>query len=335
MDYSKQLDYSSLDTYLTCPRKFMFRYIMHLTPTGPPSLDLVFGSCWHYGMECAFTLLSVNPDLSADTLTEEAIKGFNQLWLVEAAPYFDPDSCFPKNPGRAHDMFYAFFSTHLPHFREATILGVESPFTIHLRDDMPIYTGRLDLVIHHPTEGLEIVDWKTAKWANDTTFNGFEMSLQKDGYLTAGHLYYDKLPLITYWVALCQKTKIEHYAHTIRRGKKAIDRFLDDLVAHANAIGRDQYVYNDCLEKQHQGKFTKADNPPCFRRKPGYACTLYFRKCEFFDICQIRNNPLEWALEPPQGYEYKEWDPSQSDAKVKLGGSKKTGIPKGQGTIDK
>jgi hypothetical protein len=269
-------------------------------------------------MECAFNLLKTNPAMPADTLTEEAIQAFRTLWDVEAAPYFDPDSCFPKNPGRAHDMFYRFFSDYLDRFREVTILGVEAPFTINLRDGLPIYTGRLDLVVLHPDGTLEIIDWKTAKWANDTTFNGFEMSLQKDGYLTAGHLYFDRLPLITYWVALCQKTKIDHLPHTIRRGQKQIDRFLDDLMAHAAAIIRDEYVYRDIMASPTEHYHNKATNLPCFRRTPGYACTLYFRKCEFFDICQIRNNPLEWATNPPQGYTYKEWDPSQSDAKLKL-----------------
>ena len=322
MDYTKEIDYSSLDTYLTCPRKFMFRYMMHLSRTGAPSLDLVFGSCWHYGMELAMQELQKDSGLSAPQLTEIAQSAFLTLWEVEAAPYFDPDASFPKNPGRAHDMFYAFFSEHLTTFREARILGIESPFMIHLKEGFPTYIGRLDLVLLLPDGSLEVIDWKTAKFANDTTFSGYEVSLQTDGYLTAGNLYFDKLPKITYWVALCQKTKIDFYPHTIRRGIAQIDRFLSDLMAHSSAILRDRYIFLEELEHQARDPYPKTYNPPCFRRKPGYACTIYFRRCEYFDICMMRNNPLEWATRPPQGYEILEWHPANVSAEARLGKEK-------------
>lgn len=318
MDYTANIDYSSLDTFLTCPRKFMFRYMMHLSRSGPSSLDLIFGSCWHYGKEEAFKTLKESPDVPAADLTQVAINAFNELWQAEAAPFFDPDACFPKNPGRAHDMFYKFFSEHIITFRASEILAIESPFTVHLKEDMPIYTGRLDLVLLHPTDGLEIIDWKTAKFANDTTFSGFEVSLQTDGYLTAGNLYFDALPRITYWVALCQKTKMDFFPHTVRRGLKSIDRFLDDLVAHTADILRNRYLYLELLDKHKANHLPKDYNLPCFRRKPGYACTLYFRRCDYFDICTTRNNPIDWATNPPQGYTYDEWDPAKVDPKAKI-----------------
>lgn len=323
MDYNKEIDFSSLDTFLSCPRKFMFKYIMNLQPTGPPSLDLIFGSCWHYGMELAMKhLKDVDSAAEPTTLTDLAWEGFNKLWAAEAAPWFSSDACFPKNPGRAADMFHKFFSEwqHFYADPKTQILGVEEPFTIHLDalsnygHHYPNYIGRLDLVLIRDERTVEIVDHKTAKFANDTTFNGYTMSLQTDGYLTAGHMFYDSLPLITYNVALCQKTKMDFHQFQISRRSAAIDRFIDDLIAHTTAIRNNLTLFHE--EKASQRD--KLYNPRCFRRTPGYACTMYFRKCEYFDICLSRNNPLLWAEEPPQGYEFQEWHPDNIDPKKKL-----------------
>jgi len=313
MNYNEEIDYSSLDCYLTCPRKFLFRYVMNLVPTGPPSLDLIFGSAWHYGMEKAFEYIQANPgEQDHYLLTDIAATAFNQIWNHEAAQWFDADAAFPKNPGRAADMFFKFFRDHLGTLLSdgAEIVGVEQPFTIHLntlsegQHQYPNYIGKLDLVLLREGKSVEVIDHKTAKFANDTTFNGFTASMQTDGYLTAGHMFYDALPTITYYVALCQKTKIDFFAHQIARRKAAIDRFLDDLLARTVEIRNNLTLFEE--EKHNQDKLY---NPRCFRRKPGYACTLYFRKCEYYDICLSRNNPLLWHEEPPQGYEFKAWHP--------------------------
>lgn len=325
MDYDKQIDYSSLETYLTCPRKFLFRYVMHLVPTGPPSLDLVFGSCWHYGMEQAFQELQAQTSLDPINLTDRAVGAFNKMWLVEGTPWFDPDAAFPKNPGHAADMFHKFF-TEWGHFYRDTdtqIVGVEQPFTISLNaaadnnHSYPDYIGRLDLVLLRENKTVEIVDHKTAKFANDTTFNTYTASLQTDGYLTAGHMFYDSLPIISYLVALCQKTKMDFTIHQISRRSAAIERFLDDLLAFTTEIRNNLVIYQDELTKPEARD--KIYNPRCFRRKPGYACTMYFRKCEYYDICLTRNNPLLWVTEPPQGYAYDEWHPDKITPEAKLG----------------
>jgi hypothetical protein len=327
MDYNNEIDFSSLDTWLTCPRKFLFRYVMHLRPDGPPSLDLIFGSCWHYGMECAFKELQSSPESEPLTLVDLAINGFNTLWEKEASQWFDPDTCFPKNPGRAADMFYRFF-TEWEHFYrggDTRILGVEQPFTINLNSlnpatsthHYPNYIGRLDLVVERDKKTVEIIDHKTAKFVNDTAMQGHTMSLQTDGYLTAGHLYYDSLPMIIYNIALCQKTKIDFTQHKVARRTAAIDRFLGDLIAHTTAIRNDLTIYQDELATQRRSP-DKLYNPRCFRRKPGYACTLYFRPCEFYDLCLTRNNPLLWTDDLPQGYRREEWHPDNVDPKKKL-----------------
>lgn len=302
MDYRQQIDYSSLSTYLTCPRKFYFQYVLHLRPDGPPNLDLIFGSCWHLGLERAYQALSQG-ETSFRRLADLASEGFNLLWESEAQDWFDPDASFPKSPTRAADMYYQYFFRFTKEDSQAQVIANEDPFTIHLGANLPDYIGRLDLGLLRDGE-LELYEHKTAKYANEVTYLGYKNSLQCEGYLTAGYLYFEKLPRIIYNVALCQKTKIDFYRWSITKQKSKIDRFIWELTRRCEDLLQDLA----CSESWESTK--KEAVLPWFLRNPGMSCTQFFRSCEYYDLCLTRNNPTLWREKPPAGYIFSEWDPA-------------------------
>lgn len=327
MNYNERIDYSSLSTYLECPRKFFFQYVLHFR-SSRPSIHLVFGSCWHYGLEESYKYIAERTDLKVTPILmrDVSIAAFNKLWALEGAPHFDPDLVYPKAPGRAADMYNKYWKEYLEEDIEKKIIGVEVPFTISLRilDDLfdtteedetaflPDYIGRMDLVFESPDGSLEIVDHKTASSINVVTPISFQASMQTDGYLTAGHMFFDKIPSMTYSVALCQKTKIAFERFTFQKRMSALDRFLLDLSAHCESIQEDLALYE--LEK---AETSRTHVMRCFRRKSGYACTQFFSACPYFDLCQNRNNPATWHDNPPQGYSVNEWDPAIHEAELK------------------
>lgn len=314
MDYYKQIDYSSLSSFLDCPREFFFKYVLHLKSQAP-NLDLTFGSCWHYGMEEAYNILATNPEAKPSELVQTAVEAFNKMWAVEGEPHFNAEIAYPKSPARAADMFNAYFhqTDYLP--SDMRVLGVESPVSISLDtiggQGLPNYIGKLDLALGNEEE-LLIIDHKTAKFANDITFAGYECSYQTDGYITAGSMYYSKLPSIRYSVALCQKTKIDFSAYDVRRPAHAIDRFISELILHVKRIHQELALYGE--ERQMGNASSRNYIQQSFPRTSGYACTKYFRRCPFFDICHMRNNAMLWKDNPPQGYIIDEWLPEEVDA---------------------
>lgn len=293
----------------------MFQYMMHFR-SPKPSLDLIFGSCWHLGLEATFKQIMAGSPLTPVDATEISKRAFDALWDVEAAPYFDEDLVYPKSPGRAHQMFFEYWERYLGAFQGVKIIGVELPFSIDLSmfgPDHPNYIGRLDLVSQEHPDFIEITDHKTAKSVNISTEAGFDNSLQTEGYLTAGHMYFDLIPRIKYSVALCQKTKIDFFQYVFTKKKAAIDRFLFDLKRHSDSILTDIAIY----EMELAGvEMSKDYNPPCFMRNPGYACTTYFRPCAYFDICKMRNNPLLYATDPPKHLSINEWNPADRDKMI-------------------
>lgn len=333
MNYNERIDYSSLSTYLECPRKFFFQYVLHFR-SSRPSIHLVFGSCWHYGLEETYRRIAsgsaMDTNMDAEFARDISVKAFNKLWSLEGEPHFDPDLVYPKAPGRAADMYNKYWKEYLDEDSQKKIIGVEIPFTISLGimddffgstdeadddeddDSLPDYIGRMDLVFEAPDGSLEIVDHKTASSINAVTPISFQASMQTDGYLTAGHMFFDKIPSMTYSVALCQKTRIAFERFTFQKRMSALDRFLLDLASHCESIQEDLALYE--IEK---AETSRKHVMRCFRRKSGYACTMFFSACPYFDLCQNRNNPATWHNNPPQGYSVNEWDPSLHEEQLK------------------
>lgn len=319
MDYREKLDYSSLSTYLDCPRKFLFQYVLNLR-SPRKSIHLVFGSCWHYGLEVVYRHL-MEDKLTVLEATKMSIKGFNDLWAIEGKASFpDEDIIFPKSPGHAANMYKAYWERFLSlDLKDKTVLDVETPFTIdlsHYQVGLPNYIGRIDLILALQSNGIEIIDHKTAKAIYPTAATAFEASFQTDGYLTAGRIYYDVIPQMTYRVALCQKSRIGFEIFTVNKRVMAIEHFLANLVFYADEILQNLKL----LEEDFEVCKNRNDILKSFPRRSGYACTTFMSACPYFDLCRLRNNPLIWANRPPQGFEIFEWDPDAhgEDLKNKL-----------------
>lgn len=318
MNYREKIDYSSLSTYMDCPRKFLFQYVMNLRGAGK-SIHLVFGSCWHYGLEKAYLDLQKNNKLTVMDLTITSVKAFNALWDLDGAPHWhDEDIIFPKSPGHAANMYKAYWERHLSIDTAdgRTVVAVEAPFVIDLtsyRADFPNYIGRIDLILSAPNNGIEIIDHKTEKAVYKVSPQIFETSFQTDGYLTAGRLFYDKIPSITYRLALCQKKKIDFHPITVNKRSASIDHFLANLTQYISSILEDLDKLDD--DRQHCTSLT--DILSSFRRCPGNACTAFFTQCPYFNLCKLRNNPLDWFDKAPQGYTHDEWDPSVHEESIK------------------
>lgn len=305
MDYNHSIDFSTLSAYLDCPRKALFKYVLCLQIDGPPSIDLIFGSCWHIGMEAGYKAFKTDPSITIEDLTEISTAAFWALWNIEAAPFYDADSTFPKSPSRAMEMYYKYWSLFRAVDMDKKVVSVEEPFALHVRDDLPLYVGRKDVELQ--SDRLEVHEHKTSKYNTAIIFAGYKASLQAEGYLTVSYVYQDTIPVIVYNQALCQKNKIDFTRFEVTKKKSAIERFLDDYISHTERFLRELEVYRQFAQLPQAQQ--RDSILPCFHRAPGYACTMYFRECEYLDLCQMRNNPLTYLDKVPQGYRIEEWNP--------------------------
>lgn len=321
MNFREKIDYSSLSTYMDCPRKFLFQYVLHLKPIGQ-SIHLVFGACWHYGLEGPYLVIqqlqeqNQKVNLKPLDLTEISIDHFNKLWDLDGAPHWkNEDTIFPKSPGHAANMFKEYWDRFTATDIRKEIIAVEAPFVIDLslyKKGLPNYIGRIDLILGND-KGIEITDHKTSKAVYKISQAAFEVSFQTDGYLTAGRLFYDKIPAITYRIALCQKSKIDFNPITVNKRAASIDHFLSNAIYYIERILNDlTLLEEDLIECTNRTDILKS-----FPRCPGNACTSYMTPCPYLSICNLRNNPLLWKDRPPQGLQISEWDPDLHDQKMR------------------
>lgn len=316
MNYTKKIDYSSLSTYMECPRKFLFQYLFHFR--GRKNIHLVFGSCWHYGKEIVYQHIQAGEKLTIQQATQIAIAAFNKLWLIEGAKAFpDEDIIFPKSPGHAANVYHKYWTRYLEEDQKHQILAVEASFALDLAQHtpgLPNYIGRLDLVqLKKRQNSLLITDHKTAKSVNQSTLPGFEMSLQTAGYMIAGFMYYDRIPEMRYNIAMFQKTDIKFQRYTINKRKLELEHYFEDICYNVQNI----LIELLTLEIDFQTYLKRNDIIKSFRRNPGYACTSYFTTCGYKHICSMRNNPLLWKDRPPKGFIINEWDPDTHEADMK------------------
>ena len=314
MDFKKEVDYSTLSNFIECKRKFLFQYLLHFR-SNKPNIHLIFGSAWHYGLEKAYQAIKENPKISVIDLTEISIKAFNLLWKVEEGQkhFPDEDIIFPKSPGHAANMYYEYWQYYKDEHKDKKIIGIEIPFNIHINDNLPTYIGRQDLCWELPDGVLEIIDHKTSKALWPTMLTTFETSYQTFGYLLSGSLYYDKIPKITYNIALCQKSKIAFHRMTIFKSSQALEQFLFELKELLKDLLYNLSLYNYELEtKKDRSDFIRS-----FPKSPGTACTSFMQPCKYKDICFMRNNPLLWKNKAPMGFTINEWDPKKHENEIK------------------
>ena len=155
------LSYSAIKTFQTCPRQFLFRYILHL-PDELVGSSLVFGTSLHRAVEAHFRCLMEDeklPDL--DTL----LGVFWDAWQAEAKPIK-----FNKNEdlsviGSLADRMLRVFQTSDFARPEGRIIGIEETLRGAFAPDCPDFVARVDLLIE-TDDVLTVTDFKTSrsKW---------------------------------------------------------------------------------------------------------------------------------------------------------------------------
>lgn len=174
-----KLSYSKISTYLDCPRKYWYQYVLGVQKK--KSEGFFFGSAIHEGLEAYYRgndpMMAVRNALFGKKLrlSEEAEEGVNLKKL-----YKEAERCFKIYPNKA------------PYFEP---LKTEKYFDIpiiHPKTGEELNAsleGKIDLI---DKRGF-LVDHKTAKSAPNDFFDG-KNNLQATAYAYAYLYLYDRLP---------------------------------------------------------------------------------------------------------------------------------------------
>jgi len=284
------LDFSSFGNYLNCPRSWFFHNVLGLSFGGEvQNMHMVFGKCWHSGLEAGYRALQEEPTRIDYPWELEAISqtAFGKKWLSKDA---DQDAAPPKTYDKAMKALEAYWPHHERILRQTEILDVEMPFCIPVATDLPALYGTVDLVARRRDRGLFVGEHKTTGSFAQRWTEGWSNSWQVEDYMTGTWLYHGTVPQVNISGALFQKTSGPDFRDLwINKPWITIKRFMEELRYRLEQLNTDL-----CLLAQEAS--TNSDVHTAFPRNPN-ACQG-MGLCAYYDWCAHYVAPYKFKRAP-------------------------------------
>jgi len=292
-------DSSKINTYLDCPRKYFYEYVLGWAPDAPRH-DLEFGEAWHKAME-AFYEFGFSDDayqLACHKFLEHYRKFFDESTDMDYAP---------KSPGNALLALDAYRKQYAADFKRYKVLHIEVAGAVLFTEDRSLHY-RLDTVIQDlEKDQVLFLEHKTTKRLGRQWLDQWALAIQLGTYSHVLYsLYgYDKVYGGMVNGACFQKKGNEFIRVPVRKTPESMNVWY--------------YTVRYWLDQlHHQYDLLEASSPDepvlhCFPMNPG-ACTKYWG-CPFHDFCISWPNPLQRCAEPPLGFIEHRWNPADRECK--------------------
>lgn len=307
-------DSSKLITFLNCPRKYFYEYILGWRPE-TPSNHLVFGRSWHIAMEYL-----LNHDYSGPNVArafEAFLEDYRRTFSPETDQLFEP-----KSPEKAELILYAYAAKYADDLKRFEPLYVEIAGTVAVAEDRLLHFRMDSICQDRETGDIFSLEHKTGsrlwRWEEQ-----WPLSVQVGTYT---HVLYCLYPQE-------QVKGIKMNAAFFMNAPRAWDAWMSgnrgkykppfDFMRVPVYRSPDQmavWMWNithwlDMLEWNFQ-LFLKADQNEkvmtCFPMNTT-SCSNY-SGCPYKDFCSAWPNPLRRCEEPPLGFCIERWDPSEDEA---------------------
>lgn len=244
----KNLSYSQIETFKTCPLKYKYRYVLNIPVS--PSAALSFGSVIHETMKVFYkrAIAGQNPTKN------DILKIFDENWIATGYSSKEQREKYKKEGQKILSEFYekAYDPQIMP-------LALEQNFSIKISSGLKI-TGKIDRLDSKDNE-VEIIDYKTGK---SSTQKEADKDLQLAIYALA--------------VASGQFTDLGILKKTPKPQEIKLSFYFFDDQVKVSSFRTDKDLENvreEILDLAE--KILKSD----FSAKPGMACEY----CEYKIIC--------------------------------------------------
>lgn len=323
------IDYSTLSSYITCPRKNLFQYVLSLRPKGE-ELPLVFGSSIHFALEIGSRFLSIQKSRQTLPTLQEvrdtSFKAFKAYWQEFATPFHShaEEDLFPRSSGNARAMIGSHLQRTYQEDLNRSLVGTEIPidFLFELPNQQKLlYRGRIDKVMMEPDgKRLAAFEYKTSSILSKLILDSFELSFQTVGYLRFLDSMSIETPMLFYDVLGVAKTKVETIRHEIRSLQVMKDSSFENMKDWILRWSQDWETLLSFTTARNGEDllFDKTIHLPCFLPARGTACSSFMRPCIFTDLCKMRANPITFLSSLPTDFHISVWDPEKKEQEAAL-----------------
>src|SRR5215510_15202511 len=176
------IDSSKLSTFMECPRKFFYEYVLGWRSSYPNN-HLVFGVAWHLAVE--HFLLNNYSDASL----QEGIEMFYLRYRQELDAKSD-EGFVPKDPRRGIEALQVYHERFKDDVHKYDILYTELGGSVLLADDSVIYFKLDALLRERHSKKVIILDHKSSQRHMNYWSQSWNLSTQMLTYLHAAKCMY-------------------------------------------------------------------------------------------------------------------------------------------------
>lgn len=290
------LDSSKLTTYMECPRKYFFRYLLGWSSASPNN-HLVFGSSWHLAQE--HLLLT---DFAPQEVPEAQLKFLR--YYRDHFPQSTDELFEPKTPQNAFISIQEYARKYRYESAQFTILYVELGGLV-LVSETRTMAFKCDAIRQDNFSGaIQGLDHKTSQRRYSDWGDHWTLSTQMLTYLHALHCLYgssDELEMLVRCSFFYKRQPTDFAEHPIRKSHEQMQAWLERTNQWIDHLEIDKLILKDedTTDELVMQSFAQNDT----------ACFNFGRRCEFFDYCNAWANPLTRCDEPPLGLNVEWWDP--------------------------
>jgi len=297
-------DSSKSCTYLDCPRKYFYDYVLGWK-SDRPAHDLHFGNAWHVARE--HQLIHGYEDTSGAYL--KFLHYYRDFFPQET-----DDLYRPKDPAAVSLALEKFRTEKSNDLIDNELLFTETSGTVPINFSGRVLHYRMDSVLRRNEDG-KIFSWdhKSAKKFSRTWADKFHLSIQNGTYT---HCLYCMYPIEeVLGIEFCG-TAFTY----LTKGSKArsagyhIDLLRVSAWKTAEQMNNWLWLINDIIDNIERdfdrlSHCKDSDNVLMTFPMNPESCTKYWG-CQWHDYCLSWENPLRRCQEPPLGFHYEFWNPS-------------------------
>lgn len=310
------LDSSKLNTFIDCPRRFFFEYVLGWRQNRP-NRHLTFGSAWHEGMEVL--MRSQDGEKEGYTLDEimEAYEAFCKVFnlvygekeeegaglLIVGAD--DQSIQLETGDGKSKENAFQALKQYARAYKKDRFrtLWVEVSGATPISDDQIIYF-KLDSIVQ-TEDGIFSYEHKTTGRKTGAWMEKWALALQVGTYAHVLNQYYgDEASGIVINGAVLKKPRVDGSATNeflrvpIKHSRDMMSLWMWEVHHIMTMLDWNMRMLEQCSPSD---RIMQA-----FPRNPA-SCTKF--GCGFPGLCDGVANPLRNCETPPFGYKVEFWDP--------------------------
>lgn len=305
-------DSSKIDTYLTCPRKYFYEYILGWR-SDRPAQDLHFGQAWHLAREVQ--LLE-----GYDKVEKAYLRALT--YYREQFPEETDDLYRPKDMICLGIALGEFANRYKNDLRDNELLFTETSGTVPINLQGRKLHYRMDSILRNKQTG-KIFSWdhKSAKKFGRYWKDKFYLSMQNCTYT---HCLYCMYPIEeVLGIEFCG-TAFEYLQRGSKSRSAGYHVSFERVPAFRNQSQMNVWLWNvnricDEIENDFNCLMSSKESDQVLMAFPmnPTSCTDFWG-CTWHDFCMTWENPLRRCQEPPIGFHSEWWNPEELETTNKM-----------------